>query len=160
MPQSYRGYHHKAWGGTLTATKSHNATGKTRLVAPNVYTGFLWHIKINKKKKALKQPSSHFNIYDYTSFSTANTRSSSSNKLNHVHSSNNYTRNFYFNRITRLWNKLPIINLNLSLPTIKAKIYSYLHQHFTMNFIADNPCTYHFCCRCSNCYNVGISHNF
>jgi len=112
--------------------------------------------------KALKQPSSHFNfnIYDYISFSTANTRSSSRNKLNHVYSSNNYTRNFYFNRITRLWNKLPIIGLNLSLPTIKAKIYNYLCQHFTMNFIADNPCTYHFYCRCSNCCNVGISHNF
>jgi len=69
--------------------------------------------------RALKQPSSHFNIYDYISFSTANTRSSSSNKLNHIHSSNNYTRNFYFNRITRLWNKLPIIDLSLSPPTIK-----------------------------------------
>ena len=111
--------------------------------------------------KALKQCLSHFNIYDYIYPSVMQTQDLfSSSNINHAHHSNNYTRNFYFNRITRLWNKLPIIDLNLSLPTIKAKIYNYLHQHFTMNFIADNPCTYHFCCRCSNCYNVGISHNF
>jgi len=110
--------------------------------------------------KALKQPSNHFNILEYVSFSTANTRSSSRNKLNHVHTSNNYTRNFYFNRISRLWNKLPTIDLSQSLPTIKAKIYCYLSQHFNRHFTADNPCTYHFCCRCSNCCNVGICSNF
>ena len=104
--------------------------------------------------KALKQPSNHFNIYDHVS---ANTRSSSNNKLNHVYTSNNYTRNFYFNRISRLWNKLPSIDLSQPLSVIKVNIYKYLHQHFTLHFSADNPCTYHFCCRCSNCYNVAIS---
>ena len=105
--------------------------------------------------KALKQPSNHFNIYDYVSFSTTNTRSSSNNKLNHVYTCNNYTRNFYFNRISRLWNKLPSIDLSQPLSVIKVNIYKYLHQHFTLHFSADNPCTYHFGCRCSNCYNVG-----
>ena len=110
--------------------------------------------------KALKQPSNHFNMYDHVSFSTANTRSSSNNKLNHVYTSNNYTRNFYFNRISRLWNKLPSIDLSQPLSVIKVNIYKYLHQHFTVHFSADNPCTYHFCCRCSNCYNVAISRYF
>ena len=110
--------------------------------------------------KALKQPSNHFNIYDHVSFSTANTRSSSNNKLNHVYTSNNYTRNFYFNRISRLWNKLPSIDLSQPLSVIKVNIYKYLHQHFILHFLANNPCTYHFCCRCSNCYNVGLSSNF
>ena len=36
------------------------------------------------------------------------------------------------------------INLNQSRPTIKAKIYKYLRQHFTMHFTVDNPCTCQF----------------
>ena len=38
---------------------------------------------------SLKQPSTHFNIFDYLKFSCSNTRSSTSNKLCHVYSSNN-----------------------------------------------------------------------
>ena len=65
------------------------------------------------------------------SFSTANIRSSSNNKLNHVYTSNNYTRNFYFNRISRLWNKLPSIDLSQPLSVIKVNIYIYINtSHF------------------------------
>ena len=35
--------------------------------------------------KALKQPSDHFNIHHHISFSTSNTRSASTNKLNPTH---------------------------------------------------------------------------
>lgn len=110
--------------------------------------------------KAIKWPSDHFNIHHYVSFSTASTRSASTNKLNHSHTTNNYLRNFYFNRFPRIWNKLPPVDLNQSLPTIKTAIYNHLQQHFIHNFSSDNPCTYHFCCRCSNCYNLGSSSNF
>ena len=52
-----------------------------------------------------------------------------------------------------------IINLDHSISTIKTIIYTYLHDHFKNNFTSDKPCTYHFCCRCSNCYNVGTPSN-
>ena len=110
--------------------------------------------------KALKQPSDHFNIHHHVSFSTSNTRSASTNKLNPTHTNSNYFRNFYFNRLPRIWNKLPSIDLSLSLPTIKTIIYNYLHQHFIEHFSSCNPCTFHFCCRCSNCYNTGSLSNF
>ena len=63
-------------------------------------------------------------------------------------------------RISKLWNKLPFINLNHSISTIKTTIYTYLQDHFKNNFASDKPCTYHFCCRCSNCYNLGTPSNF
>jgi len=49
--------------------------------------------------KALQQPSPQFNIYHHVSFSSSNNRSSSTNKLNHVHTNSNYARNFYIIRI-------------------------------------------------------------
>ena len=76
--------------------------------------------------KALKQPSDHFNIHHHVSFSTSNTRSASTNKLNPTHTNSNYFRNFYFNRLPRIWNKLPSIDLSLSLPTnhyLQLRIY-------------------------------------
>jgi len=142
--------------------RDYDSNYKTRLLKldllPLMYTLDFYDILFFIK--ALKQPSVHFNIHHYVSFSTINTRSSSTNKLTHTRSNNNYTRNFYFNRLPRLWNKLPSIDLNLSLPTIKSIIYDYLLQHFRNNFLPDSPCTYHFCCRCTNCYNSGSSSNF
>ena len=52
--------------------------------------------------KALKQPQDHFNIHHHVSFSTNSTRSASTNKLNHIHTNNNYSRNFYvFQQVTK-----------------------------------------------------------
>ena len=78
------------------------------------------------------------------------------NYLNHVRTNSNYNRNFYFNRIPRIWNQLPYIDINQSLPVIKATIYNHLWQHFITNFSSDIPCTYHFCCRCSKWYDSGL----
>ena len=52
--------------------------------------------------KAFQQPSSHSNITHYITFSHANTKSSTTNKLHHVHTHNNCFRNFYFNRLPRI----------------------------------------------------------
>ena len=135
---------------------------KTRLlrlgILPLMYMLDLYDIMF--LVKALQQPSSQFNIYNYISFSSSNTRSSSTNKLNHVRTNSNYARNFYFNRIPRIWNQLPCIDINQSLPVINATIQNYLWQHFTTNFSPDNPCTYHYCCRCSKCYDFGLTINF
>ena len=64
--------------------------------------------------KSFKFPSASFNINNYVSFSTGTTTRSSGVKLIHNSSSTNKQRNHYFIRICRLWNVIPIINLNLS----------------------------------------------
>ena len=148
--------------GTKFILRDFNSDYKTRLLKldllPLMYILDLYDLLFFIK--ALKQPQDHFNIHHHVSFSTNSTRSASTNKLNHIHTNNNYSRNFYFSRLPRIWNKLPFIDLSQSLPTIKAFIYDYLKQHFICNFSSDNPCTFHFSCRCSNCYNLGLSTNF
>ena len=76
--------------------------------------------------KSLKFPTNHFNIRDYISFGTTNTRLSSGHKLLHIHHTSNMNRHFFFHRIPRLWNSFPIIDLTLSLSTIKTKLTDYL----------------------------------
>ena len=65
--------------------------------------------------KSLKHPSVHFNIKVFISFSESNTRSSTYNKLIHTKSPTNSSRRLYFNRLPRLWNSLPPIDLDISL---------------------------------------------
>ena len=92
----------------------------------------------------LKRSSTHFQITNYISFNTGVTKSSSLNKLFHKHTRLNSDRHFYFNRIPRLWNALPPINLSLSLHTIKKHLHDYMWSIFMQNFDSNNPCTFHF----------------
>ena len=81
--------------------------------------------------KSLKYPSPSFNITDYITFADGNTRSSSSGKMVHVRNNNNNAgRHFFFNRIPRLWNALPSIDLSLSIKMNKTRIYKFLWSHF------------------------------
>ena len=75
--------------------------------------------------KSLKNHSPCFRITDYISFSHSSTRSSSTNKLQHIHSRNNYIKNFYFNRLPRIWNSLPPIDLSLPTIIIKTRLYKF-----------------------------------
>ena len=72
--------------------------------------------------KNLKHPTNNFNINTYVSFTVGNTRSCGLNFRPNA-SSTNKERHFYFNRISRLWNSLPIIDLNLPMNHIKRKIW-------------------------------------
>ena len=69
--------------------------------------------------KSLKSPTIAFSITDHITFASGNTRLGSSNKLQHSRNFNVTSSNFFFNRLPRIWNALPIINLNLDPPTIK-----------------------------------------
>ena len=90
--------------------------------------------------KSLKAPTNAFNITDYIiKFTSGNTRSG---KLQYIRNTNVSSSNFYFNRLPRIWNVLPIINYNLSLPTIKYKLTNFLWNHFELNFDPDNACTF------------------
>ena len=101
--------------------------------------------------QSIKNPSTSFNIRNFISFTTSNTRSSTYHKLQHSISSTNYQRHFYLNRIPRLWNSLPPIDLSSSQIEIKAKIIKFLWSHFESNFNPADPCSFHFQCPCTNC---------
>ena len=75
-----------------------------------------------------------FCITDFVSFAHCNTRSSTTGKLQHTYSSNNYIKKFYFNRLPRIWNSLPPIDLSLSISAIKTMIYKFLWNHFCLIF--------------------------
>ena len=82
---------------------------------------------------SIKNPTSSFNINSCVSFSISGTRSSGL-KLRHSTPFTNKQHYCYFNCICRLWNSLPIINMNLSTFTIKNQIKSFFWKHFTANF--------------------------
>ena len=105
--------------------------------------------------KPYKTPYPHFDINNYISMkaSVSTTRSSSSGKLVHRISTTNSNRHFYFCRLPRLWNSLPLIDLNLSYMTIKKQLTQFLWYHFLNNCNSNNTCTFHFCCPCSSCTN-------
>ena len=68
--------------------------------------------------RCLKDPY-NFSIFSYVHFSEGSTRSSTHFKLKHSLSKSNTTGHFYYNRLPRLWNSLPPINLDLSISIIK-----------------------------------------
>ena len=113
--------------------------------------------------KSIKDPSSHFNINDFISFSDSNTRSSKHLKLKHnklTNSSTNSHRHFFFNRIPRLWNSLPPINLDSSTQSIKSLITDHFWNHFDSNFDPANICSFHFICPCSKCITSSYNTKF
>ena len=79
------------------------------------------------------------------------TRSSTHLKLRHTLSRTNSARHFYFNRIPRLCNTLPTIDLDQSTTSIKRKVRQFLWDYFMRAFKSDNPCLFHLLCPCSKC---------
>ena len=70
--------------------------------------------------KSLKSPADHFDIRRHVQFAESSTRSGTSFKLVHVKSLQSSYHHFYFNRIVRLWNYLPVIDITLPTHTIKT----------------------------------------
>ncbi len=96
--------------------------------------------------RSLKSPSSHFNIADIISFNISNTRSSSYLKLRHSVSKTSIQGHFYFHRIPRLWNSLPLLDTSLSIPSIRARLRQHFWNHFVTNIDPNNLCSYHYLC--------------
>ena len=113
--------------------------------------------------KCLKSSSDHFNICDFVEFCAHSTRGSSSLKLKHKLCRTHLDRNFYFNRIPRLWNSLPTLDINLPLPAIKSRLRQFFWDHFMSNFDSNNTCSFHNLCPCPRCshnpVNVHFSHS-
>lgn len=102
--------------------------------------------------KTIKNPPDNFNLSDYITFNTSSTRAASSHHLNSKFCRLSITRHFYFNRIVRLWNSLPQLDLSLSVLSIKKKLHNYFWNHFLTFFNPTNTCSFHILCPCSNCY--------
>ena len=76
----------------------------------------------------------NFNITKFISFSTSNTRLSSNHKLIHKgHHRTNTSRHFYFKRLVKLWNALPVNVIDLSQPL--SRIKNQLYKHFWDTFL-------------------------
>lgn len=102
--------------------------------------------------KTIKNPPDNFNVYDHLSFSSSTTRAASLHHMKAKFCRLSVTRHFYFNRVTRLWNSLPKINLSLSETSIRKHVRDHLWNHFTQFFNPSNACTFHTVCPCSNCH--------
>ena len=107
--------------------------------------------------KSLKFPTSHFDISKYIQFSNYGTRATFAHKLNHPISliSTTYQHSFH-NRIIRLWNSTPVIDLSLSIDIIKKHLINFLWTQFTANFTSDHPCSFHFVCPCYQCSKIPV----
>ena len=110
--------------------------------------------------KCLKHPSEYFDILNYVTFCSSHTRSSTHFKLRHSLAKKNSVRHFYFNRIPRLWNSLPYIDIDQPIATIKLKLKKFLWCHFIKNFNPNNLCTYHYLCPCAKCSLFPVSYHF
>ena len=99
----------------------------------------------------LKSLHKDFDIRNFIKFSSQRTRSSSQSKLVHQQANSKRSRHFYFNRIPRLFNSLPLIDLELTYETIKHHLRNHLWDHFIRNFDSHRSCTFHYVCACVSC---------
>ena len=106
--------------------------------------------------QSLKSPTRDFDIMNFVSFSSGDTRSSAAGKMRHASCNTNSVKHFYFHRLPRLWNLLPQVDLGSSVKSIKSCLQAFLFAHFRKN----NSCTTHFMCPCSKCGNVAHPPNY
>ena len=110
--------------------------------------------------KSVKFPSSHFNINKFVHFCEQFTRSSTSNKMKHVYSSTNKHKNHYFNRLPRIYNAVPAIDLDLLMSTIKFALKSISGIILLVTSTTTSCVLYHFVSPCSNCSKLPQRANF
>jgi len=110
--------------------------------------------------KLLKSSSDYFNIRDHITFTSNSTRSGSYRKLIHTRTTSAAQHHFYFNRIVRLYNYLPVIDISLPTNTIKCRLTHYFWTHFSNKFDSDRACTFRILCPCFRCSSEPTSTNF
>ena len=135
---------------------------KTRLIHLNLLP-LMYILELNDIMffvKSLKAPSDYFNIYQYVHFANNSTRSASFSKLFHIRPTSSIHHHFYFSRIVRLWNHMPIIDLSLSTKRIKTRLTLFLWNKFINSFNSDQLCSYHVLYPCYRCSTQPIVVNF
>ena len=137
---------------------------KDRLIKLKLFPLSLWfeYLDIMFLIKCVKNPQSHFDIFKFIQFVSSSTRSSTHIKLKSLIpiSSNTHLNFLYFNRVVKLWNALPVIDITLSISAIKHKIKALLWLHFLEHFDSDIVCTWHYLCPCSHCFSSPSQCNY
>ena len=64
------------------------------------------------------------------------------------------------NRLLRTYNSLPILDLDQTFHTIKAKLHKLFWQHFSFNFDINDAHSFHFVCPCISCSKSLRPQNF
>ena len=82
---------------------------------------------------SLKFSTSAFDIRKFIHFTTGDTHLATSHKLQHSRSSNSLGSNFYFQRLPRIWNTLPIINCEFHSNIMHAYFHFYVHAIIVTN---------------------------
>ena len=100
---------------------------------------------------SLQHRSDRFDILHSINITSHCTRSSDKVSLQHTFSKSCLSRHFFFNRLPRLWNALPSIDINSPISSIRRKVKHFLWSNFVNNFNSDDPCSFHFCCPCNKC---------
>ena len=128
---------------------------KDRLITLNLLPLSIWfeYLDFTFLLNCLLNPPDHFNIFNYIQFVSGNTRSSSASKLKCILqcSSRNNIHFFYFNRVVKIWNSLPVINLSFSIATIKKHTKAFLWEYFLTKFDPLHTCSWFLCCPCQLC---------
>ena len=93
-------------------------------------------------------PPDNFSISDYIIFLDSSTRSSSQGKIRSALPlpKSSLSNHFYFNRIVRIWNSLPLIDLDSPFSSIKKQIYSIYWDYFITSYSLDNSCSWYCVC--------------
>ena len=81
-------------------------------------------------------------------------------KLVHLRSQISDAHHFYFARLVRLWNSLPVIDITLPDHIIKSKITDHLWVNFRANFDSNLPCSFHLLCPCNRCSKLPRNPSF
>ena len=135
---------------------SYHLNYKSRLKATNLLPMSLWPEAqdVMLLIKLMLDPPSGFRLEEYITYMSSSTRASSLNKIKSSRLLTprlNITRHFFFNRVIRIWNSLPYIDIQLPYSSIKRHILSIFWKYFLQSYSIDNPCSRCIACPCANC---------
>ena len=131
---------------------------KSRLIATKLLPVSLWleAQDVLFLIKLMIDPPSGFCLDGYISFISSSTREISHNKIKrsrllipHL----DITRHF-FNRVIRISNSLPYIDIQQPYLSIKRQILDIFWQYFLKSYTVENPCSWCIVCPCVNCSSL------
>lgn len=102
----------------------------------NVY---IWHYVLYQESQVTSSRLQHHNC-DYVTFSIGNNWLATHQKVNQIRSSDTITKNF---RLPRIWNHLPVINLNLQSRCTYIPLESFLDLRHQMQLLLCVSCSKH-----------------
>ena len=131
----------------------YKSTYKDRLIQLNLLplAMYLEYLDISFMFRCYKDSGSNFDLSSYISFVHSKSRATNLNKLKHNTPHSTLSSRLYFNRLPRLWNKLPAFDLSLSIDTLCIKLKKFLWSYFLEHFDGNYPCTFSFMCICNKC---------